>query len=75
MYQFVTHKIIFNCIGRTAAWFDKNIVDGIVNLIGNGVRQLSETIKTVQSGKVQAYAMYFLAGVLALAVLFLYWWK
>ncbi|MFZ4056952.1 MAG: NADH-quinone oxidoreductase subunit L [Ferruginibacter sp.] len=75
MYQFVTHKIIFNCIGRPAAWFDKNIVDGMVNLTGNSVRQLSETIKTVQSGKVQVYAMYFLAGVLALAVLFLYWWK
>jgi NADH-quinone oxidoreductase subunit L len=31
VYSFVTKKIIFNLIGRPAAWIDRNIVDGLMN--------------------------------------------
>ena len=34
-----------------------------------------DKIKGFQSGKVQQYAIYFLAGVIGLAVLFIYIWK
>ena len=27
-YQFVTHRIIFGCISRPIAWFDRHVVDG-----------------------------------------------
>ena len=75
LYIFVTKKIIFNLIGRPAAWFDKNVVDGMVNLTGNTTTAISERIKGLQSGKVQQYAMYFMAGVIGIAVLFIYIWK
>jgi len=75
IYLFVTKKILFNLIGRPAAWFDKNIVDGMINLTGNTTAKVSEGIKKVQSGKVQSYAIYFLLGVIGLAVLFIYAWK
>lgn len=75
VYLFITQKILFGIIGKTAAWFDKNIVDGLVNATGNGTAMLSEKIKTFQSGKVQQYAIYFLVGVIGLAVLFMYLWK
>ncbi len=75
IYLFVTNKVLFGVIGKTAAWFDKNIVDGLVNKTGNGTAALSEKIKTFQSGKVQQYAIYFLVGVIGLAVLFMYVWK
>ena len=74
-YLFITQKIIFNLIGKPAAWFDKNIVNGLVNLTGNTTLIISEKIKGFQSGKVQQYAIYFLAGVIGLAVLFIYIWK
>jgi NADH-quinone oxidoreductase subunit L len=32
IYLFITHKIIFNLIGRPAAWIDKHIVDGFYSL-------------------------------------------
>ena len=35
LYLFITKKVLFNIIGRAAAWFDRNIVDGLVNLTGN----------------------------------------
>ncbi len=75
LYLFITKKIVFNLIGRPAAWFDKNIVNGLVNATGNTTMFISEKIKGFQSGKVQQYAIYFLAGVIGLAVLFIYVWR
>ena len=75
IYLFVTKKIIFNLIGRPAAWFDKNVVDGLMNATGNGTQKISEKIKRFQSGKVQQYAIYFLVSVIGLALLFIYVWK
>jgi NADH-quinone oxidoreductase subunit L len=75
IYEFITQKIIFNLIGRPAAWFDKNIVDGLMNATGNTTQLISEKIKGIQSGKVQQYGIYFLASVIGLAVLFIYLWK
>lgn len=75
VYLFVTRKILFNLVGRPAAWFDRNIVDGMINLTGNTTQNISESIKKIQSGKVQQYAIYFLAGVIGLAILFIYIWK
>ncbi|MEO6404158.1 MAG: NADH-quinone oxidoreductase subunit L [Ferruginibacter sp.] len=75
IYVFITQKIIFNLIGKPAAWFDKNVVDGLMNATGNSTQKISEEIKRFQSGKVQQYAIYFLVGVIGLAVLFIYVWK
>jgi NADH-quinone oxidoreductase subunit L len=75
LYLFITKKVLFNLVGRPAAWFDKNIVDGLINLTGNTTQAVSEGIKKIQSGKVQHYAVYFLVAVIGLAVLFIYWWK
>ncbi len=75
LYLFITKKVLFNIIGRAAAWFDRNIVDGLVNLTGNTTVLVSEGIKKFQSGKVQQYAIFFLGGVILLAVLFIYVFK
>jgi len=75
IYLFITKKILFNLMGRPAAWFDKNVVDGLVNATGNSTQFISEKIKGPQSGKVQQYAIYFLASVIGLAVLFIYLWR
>ena len=75
IYLFITKKIIFNLIGRPAAWIDKNIVDGLMNGIANTTATVSGLIKGIQSGKVQSYAIYFFGGIVALAVVFLYLWK
>ncbi|MEO6253532.1 MAG: NADH-quinone oxidoreductase subunit L [Ferruginibacter sp.] len=75
IYLFITQKIIFNLIGRPAAWFDKNVVDGLMNSTGNSTRDISEIIKGFQSGKVQQYAIYFLVSIIGLALFFIYWAK
>lgn len=75
IYLFITKKIIFNLIGRPAAWIDRNIVDGLMNGIANITATVSGLIKGIQSGRVQGYAIYFFGGIVALAIVFLYWWK
>ena len=75
IYLFITKRIIFNLIGRPAAWIDKNIVDGLMNGIANTTATVSGWIKGIQSGKVQSYAIYFFGGIVALAIVFLYLWK
>jgi NADH-quinone oxidoreductase subunit L len=75
LYLFVTNKILFNLIGRPAAWFDRNVVDGTMNLIASGTGKVSEGIKAIQSGRVQSYALYFFGGIVGLVVLFIYMWK
>ena len=75
IYLFVTKKVLFNLVGRPAAWFDRYVVDGMVNATGNATATLSARIKKIQSGKVQGYAIYTLVGVIVLAVLFIYLWK
>jgi NADH-quinone oxidoreductase subunit L len=72
IYLFITRKVIFHVIARPAAWIDKNVVDGMVNASGNITLWVSEKIKRVQSGKVQQYGMYFLAGVIGLILYFVY---
>ncbi|HRH66033.1 MAG TPA: NADH-quinone oxidoreductase subunit L, partial [Bacteroidia bacterium] len=74
IYVFVTKKIVFNLIGRPAAWIDRNMVDGFMNMLGAAAQVFSFSISGVQSGKVQNYAAYFLTGVIGLALLFIYIW-
>ncbi len=75
LYIFITKKIVFNLIGKPAAWFDRNVVNGLVNATGNTTEKVSTKIKGIQSGKVQQYGLYFLVATIAMAVLFIYWWK
>ncbi len=72
VYLFITKKIIFNFIGRPVAWFDKNIIDELMNQSAAITAAVSENIKGLQSGKVQGYAMYFFWGILGLSALFIY---
>jgi len=75
VYLFVTKKIIFNLISRPVAWFDRHIVDGTVNLVGNTTTRAAEMIKGFQSGQIQKYGFVFVSGVLLLAFIFIYWWS
>ncbi len=75
LYLFITKKILFPFVGQPIAWIDRNIVDGLMNGLASATASVSAVIKGLQSGKVQAYALYFFGGVAALAVLFIYLWK
>jgi NADH-quinone oxidoreductase subunit L len=72
VYLFITHKLIFNLISQPVAWFDRKIVDGTMNLVGNGTVACAGAVKKLQSGHLQLYIWFFTSGALALVLLILY---
>ncbi|WP_299553662.1 NADH-quinone oxidoreductase subunit L [Seonamhaeicola sp.] len=75
IYMFITKKILFKRVSAPIAKFDRKVVDGTMNGIGNKTVLISQKIKGVQSGKVQDYAFVFVAGVVVIALVFIYLWS
>ncbi|MCH5178451.1 MAG: NADH-quinone oxidoreductase subunit L [Prevotellaceae bacterium] len=71
VYQFVTHRIIFGCVSKPIAWFDRHVVDGFFDFLAWGTNAASEGIKGLQSGRVQQYAMFYLVGTILLIAMLL----
>ena len=53
------------------AWVDTNIVDGIVNGVGELIRSIAGSLRRVQSGFVRAYALLISLGALVVLAWFL----
>ena len=53
-------------MASAAAWFDRNIVDGIVNGIGSVVRRSGGGLARVQTGRVQNYALGIAIGLIVM---------
>ncbi|HXZ18954.1 MAG TPA: NADH-quinone oxidoreductase subunit L [Candidatus Acidoferrales bacterium] len=58
---------------RLSMWWDRWIVDGLVNLSGAIVRFAGYPVRMLQTGLVQSYALVILFGVLLLLVVYLGW--
>ena len=71
-YNFITHKIIFQRISAPFAWFDKKVVDATMEGLGNKTVDFAKSIKGVQSGKLQDYAVAFAGGVFVLVLIVMY---
>ena len=69
VYQFITHRIIFRCISTPIAWFDRNVVDGFMNMLARGANGASYAIRGMQSGSIQRYCIWFLGGALVLTII------
>ena len=69
LYLFITHKIIFGCISKPIAWFDRQIVDGSMNGLAFLTNKISYAIRGLQSGNIQMYVWIYLIGVLLLGAI------
>ena len=72
IYQFITHKIIFGCISRPIAWWDRHVVDGFFDFLAWSTEATSDEIRGLQSGHIQQYAFVFLLGALGLILLLVF---
>jgi NADH-quinone oxidoreductase subunit L len=66
LYQFITHKIIFDRVCRPLAWFDRHIIDGTMDGFAFITNKMSAIIRPLQSGQVQMYVWIYLIGALLL---------
>ena len=71
VYQFVTHRVIFACISAPVAWFDRHVIDGFMNFLAWGTRASAEEVQPMQSGRIQAYVIWFLSGIILLTLVLL----
>ena len=62
----IVRQGFFKIFAGVVDWFDRNFVDGLVDLIGWFFRNIGKAIGKFQSGQVQAYATGVAFGVLAI---------
>lgn len=51
-----TYKFIFIRLGNFVSWFDRNIIDGIINTIPFSILKLSKSFQSLQNGLARTYA-------------------
>ncbi len=65
------NNLLFVVIGgrfaNALAWFDRNVIDGVVNSIGALTRRSGSDLARVQTGRVQNYALGIALGLIAMA--------
>lgn len=71
VYLFITKRIIFNCISRPIAWFDRHVIDASLNGLASMSQWVSYNIRGLQSGQVQQYAYVILFGTILILILVL----
>ena len=71
VWMYFTHKIVFRCFSHPIAWFDRHVVDGTFNFMAWGANEAGESLRPWQSGDVRQYAVWFLTGTVALALVLL----
>lgn len=57
-------------IGKAMAVFDRSGIDGAVDGLGNSVSEAGQGVRKIQTGNVQTYLMFMLAGIVLLVVVF-----
>jgi NADH-quinone oxidoreductase subunit L len=57
-------------LARLAYLFDQRVIDGIVNGLGVGARQVAGRLRYLQSGQAQWYAAALFVGVIGIALIF-----
>ena len=66
-YLFLTKQVIFRFVANPISWFDRNVVDGGVDLTGRATRVTGQLLSLAQNGQVQTYGSWFVLGAVALA--------
>ncbi len=72
IYLVITRQVIFRRIAFPIAWFDRNAVDGGVNMSGWLTQRASVVLSRLQSGQMQTYGTWFVGGVFGIFLII--WW-
>jgi NADH-quinone oxidoreductase subunit L len=67
LYLFLIRGLYFT-LTAAVAWFDRHVVDGMVNLVGGASRKGGALLRRTLAGKVQGYALIVTAGALVALV-------
>ena len=68
-YYLLYRYALIGGVSYACGWFDRYIVDGVVNLVSWSTRKSAELIRSIQDGKVQDYLYGVLIGLVILMLL------
>jgi len=71
VWMFITKKVIFNCVSRPIAWFDRHVIDSTMDNIANVTQKASHRVRGLQSGQMQRYVAFLVAGTILITILVL----
>ncbi|MDE5975668.1 MAG: NADH-quinone oxidoreductase subunit L [Muribaculaceae bacterium] len=69
IYMFITHKIIFGVICKSIAWFDRHVIDATMDAFAKITQKTSYAIRGMQSGEIQSYVAWYIAGAVVIAAI------
>ena len=72
IFQFITHRIIFRLISTPIAWFDRHVVDGFFDFLAWSSQEGARSIRHLQGGRIQQYALTFFIGIIVLILVLLF---
>lgn len=67
IYMFLVRRVLW-VVASGLAWFDRHVVDGAVNGVAWICQQMGQGLRVLQSGRLHAYMLVFILGVLVLLV-------
>jgi len=67
-------RVIFLPLTRIFAWFDRTIIDGIVNLVGESVKLAGKILRLFQNGQLQTYTAVLFGGLLIYIIAVVAFW-
>ena len=67
----IVGRVFYRTVAAITDWIDRNIVDGIVGLLGWISRNIGSLLALAQNGQVQTYPLIAAAGGLVIIVLYL----
>jgi len=73
LYYIVTHKIIFRYICSPFNWFDRNCVDGLMDLIAKAILLSGEWTRKTVVGKISVYLLWSVLGVILIILGLVSW--
>ena len=67
----IVGRVFYRVVAAITDWVDRNVVDGIVGLVGWISRNIGSLLALVQNGQVQTYPLIAAAGGLVIIILYL----
>ncbi len=69
LYELVFERPCYWLASASWQWLDRGVIDGLVNGVGRGVRNVSDDLRPAESGYVRAYALSIVVGVVLVVLL------
>jgi NADH-quinone oxidoreductase subunit L len=66
LYAWILDRFVVS-VAMGMSWFDRNVVDGVVNGVGKGTTVAGDWLRGLQTGRIPSYALAVAGGLVIIA--------